>query len=82
MTGNELFKSLKNKLSALNLWHTLVVTNSRLFDKIQDLRASAYREKLQCKAEGQHDRTRWLRDFDYSYGFDEVRAPDFEKVIL
>ena len=77
--GNEVFKMLKNKIPAQNLWYTKAATDRFMFDQLQDIIAPDYRQKLQRKAERQHDRTRWLGDFDYSSGFDEFRAPDFEK---
>ena len=52
-----------------------------IFDNFQDMIAPGYREKLLRKAEREHDRTRWLGDFEWGSGFDEARAPDFERVI-
>ncbi|MEG2807240.1 MAG: hypothetical protein RR932_04600 [Acinetobacter sp.] len=79
--GNEAFKFLKGKIPAQNLFYTKAATNRMIFDNFQDMIAPDYREKLLRKAEREHDRTRWLGDFDWSSGFDEARAPDFERVI-
>ncbi len=72
--GNEIFKAVKNKIPAQNLWYTKAVANMLIFNQIQDIIAPGYRDEIQRKAERQHDRTRWLED-------DGVRAPDFEKAI-
>lgn len=74
--GNEVFKAVKNKIPAQNLWYTKAVANRMIFDGIQDTIAPGYREKLQRKAEKQFNRTRWLGDFEWGSGFDEVRAPE------
>lgn len=79
--GNEAFRFLKGKIPAQNLFYTKAATNRMIFDNFQDMIAPDYREKLLRKAEREHDRTRWLGDFDWSSGFDEARAPDFERVI-
>jgi len=79
--GNEVFKALKNKIPAQNLWYTKAVANRMIFDGIQDTIAPGYREKLQRKAERMHNRTNWLGDFEWDSGFSEARAPDFERVI-
>lgn len=79
--GNEIFKMIKSKIPAQNLWYTKAATNRLIFDQIQDMIAPGYREKLQRKAESQQNRTSWLGDFDYGSGFDEFRAPDFEKAV-
>lgn len=79
--GNEAFKFLKGKIPAQNLFYTKAATNRMIFDNFQDMIAPGYREKLLRKAEREHDRTRWLGDFDWSSGFDEARAPDFERVV-
>ena len=79
--GNEAFKFLKGKVPAQNLWYTKAATNRMLFDNFQDMIAPGYRDKLLRKAERDHDRTRWLGDFDWGSGFDEVSAPDFERTI-
>lgn len=79
--GNEAFRFLKGKIPAQNLWYTKAAVNRMFFDEIQDSIAPGYREKLLRKAEREHDRTRWLGDFDWGSGFDEVRAPDFERVV-
>jgi len=73
-TGNEIFKAVKNKIPAQNLWYTKAVANMLIFNQIQDIIAPSYRDEIQRKAERQHDRTRWLED-------DSIRAPDFEKAI-
>lgn len=79
--GNEAFRFLKGKIPAQNLWYTKAATNRMIFDNFQDMIAPGYREKLLRKAEREHDRTRWLGDFDWGSGFDEARAPDFERVV-
>lgn len=79
--GNEAFKFLKGKVPTQNLWYTKAATNRMLFDNFQDMIAPGYRDKLLRKAERDHDRTRWLGDFDWGSGFDEVSAPDFERTI-
>ncbi|WP_411684292.1 hypothetical protein [Acinetobacter indicus] len=79
--ANEAFRLVKNKIPAQNLWYTKSATNRMIFDNFQDMIAPGYREKYLRKAEREHDRTRWLGDFDWGSGFDEARAPDFEKVI-
>ena len=79
--GNEAFRFLKGKIPAQNLFYTKAATNRMIFDNFQDMIAPDYREKLLRKAEREHDRTRWLGDFDWGSGFDEARAPDFERVV-
>ena len=79
--GNEAFRFLKGKIPAQNLFYTKAATNRMIFDNFQDMIAPDYREKLLRKAEREHDRTRWLGDFDWSSGFDEARVPDFERVV-
>ncbi|RKG50852.1 hypothetical protein D7V68_02825 [Acinetobacter cumulans] len=79
--GNETFKFLKGKIPAQNLWYTKAATNRMIFDNFQDMIAPGYREKLLRKAEREHDRTRFLGDFSWGSGFEEARAPDFERVI-
>ncbi|WP_159151510.1 hypothetical protein [Acinetobacter johnsonii] len=79
--SNEAFRFLKNKIPAQNLWYTKAATNRMIFDEMQDMIAPGYREKLLRKAEREHDRTRFLGDFSWGSGFDEVRAPDFERVV-
>ena len=78
---NEAFKLFKNKIPAQNLWYTKAATNRMIFDEMQDIIAPGYREKLLRKAEREHDRTRFLGDFSWGSGFDEIRAPDFERVV-
>lgn len=79
--ANEAFRLVKGKIPAQNLWYTKAATNRLVFDEMQDMIAPGYREKLLRKAEREHDRTRWLGDFDWGSGFDEARSPDFERVI-
>lgn len=79
--ANEAFKLFKNKIPAQNLWYTKAATNRMIFDEMQDIIAPGYREKLLRKAEREHDRTRFLGDFSWGSGFEEARAPDFERVI-
>lgn len=74
--GNEVFKALKNKIPAQNLWYTKAVANRMIFDEMQDMVAPGYREKLLRKAERQHDRTRFWGD-----DITDIQAPDFERVI-
>lgn len=78
---SEAFRFAKNKIPGQNLWYTKAATNRMIFDNFQDMIAPGYREKLLRKAEREHDRTRWLGDFDWGSGFDEARAPDFERVV-
>lgn len=79
--GNEAFRFLKGKIPAQNLFYTKAATNRMIFDNFQDMIAPGYREKLLRKAEREHDRTRWLGDFDWGSGFEEARAPDFERIV-
>lgn len=79
--GNEIFKAIKNKIPAQNLWYIKAIANRMIFDGIQDTIAPGYREKLQRKAERMHNRTNWLGDFEWDSGFSEARAPDFERVV-
>lgn len=79
--SNEAFRFLKNKIPAQNLWYTKAATNRMIFDEMQDMIAPGYREKLLRKAEREHDRTRFLGDFSWGSGFDEARAPDFERMV-
>lgn len=79
--ANEAFRLVKGKIPAQNLWYTKAATNRMIFDEMQDIIAPGYREKLLRKAEREHDQTRWLGDFDWGSGFDEVRTPDFERVV-
>ena len=79
--SNEAFRFLKNKIPAQNLWYTKAATNRMIFDEMQDMIAPGYREKLLRKAEREQDRTRFLGDFNWGSGFDEARAPDFERVV-
>lgn len=79
--ANEAYRLVKNKIPAQNLWYTKAVTNRMIFDNFQDMIAPGYREKLLRKAEREQDRERWLGDFEWGGGFDEARAPDFERVV-
>ncbi|WP_151732181.1 hypothetical protein [Acinetobacter ursingii] len=79
--GNEAFRFLKGKIPAQNLWYTKAAINRLIFDNIQDTIAPGYRDKALRKAEKQQDRSRWLGDFEWGSGFDEARAPDFERVV-
>ncbi|MFW2152810.1 hypothetical protein [Acinetobacter gyllenbergii] len=74
--ANELFKAIKGKIPAQNLWYTKAAANRMFFDEIQDSIAPGYREKLLQKAERQQGRTRWWGD-----DLDDVQTPDFDKVI-
>ena len=79
--ANEAFKAAKSKTPAQNLWYTQAAANRLIFDNFQDMIAPGYREKLLRKAEQKYDRTRWLGDFDWGEGFDEVDKPDIGKTI-
>lgn len=79
--GNGAFRFLKGKIPAQNLWYTKAAINRLIFDNIQDTIAPGYRDKALRKAEKQQDRSRWLGDFEWGSGFDEARAPDFERVV-
>lgn len=79
--GNEAFRFLKGKIPAQNLWYTKAAINRLIFDNIQDTIAPGYRDKALRKAEKQQDRSRWLGDFEWGSGFDEARAPDFERIV-
>lgn len=74
--GNETFKAVKSKIPGQNLWYTQAAANRLIFDNFQDIIAPGYREKQLRKAELQHDRTRWMGD-----DWDDIRAPNFEKVV-
>ena len=74
--ANEAFKAVKSKTPAQNLWYTQAAANRLIFDEFQDMIAPGYREKLLRKAERQHDRTRFWGD-----DIDDIRAPDFDKVV-
>lgn len=74
--GNEAFRFLKGKIPAQNLWYTKAAINRLIFDNIQDTIAPGYRDKALRKAEKQQDRTRFWGD-----DFDDIRAPDFEKLV-
>ena len=79
--GNEAFRFLKGKIPAQNLWYTKAAINRLIFDNMQDTIAPGYRDKALRKAEKQQDRSRWLGDFEWGSGFDEARAPDFERIV-
>lgn len=79
--GNEAFRFAKGKIPAQNLWYTKAVINRMVFDNIQDTIAPGYREKALRKAEKKLDRSRYLGDFSWGGGFEDTRAPDFEKVV-
>ncbi|EPH0067305.1 hypothetical protein PTV76_000689 [Acinetobacter baumannii] len=74
--GNEAFKFVKGKIPAQNLWYTKAAINRMFFDEIQDTIAPGYREKALRKAERQQDRERFWGD-----DVNDIRAPDFERVV-
>lgn len=74
--GNEAFKFVKGKVPAQNLWYTKAAINRMVFDEIQDTIAPGYREKALRKAERQQDRERFWGD-----DINDIRAPDFEKIV-
>ncbi|MFW1776582.1 hypothetical protein ACG9XQ_05510 [Acinetobacter baumannii] len=74
--GNEAFKFVKGKIPAQNLWYTKAAINRMFFDEIQDTIAPGYREKALRKAERQQDRERFWGD-----DINDIRAPDFERVV-
>ncbi len=74
--ANELFKAAKSKTPGQNIWYITAAINRMAFDEMQDGIAPGYREKLLRKAERQHDRTRFWGD-----DIDDIRAPDFGKVV-
>ncbi|QAB39721.1 hypothetical protein EHF38_04990 [Acinetobacter baumannii] len=74
--GNEAFKFVKGKIPAQNLWYTKAAINRMVFDEMQDTIAPGYREKALRKAERQQDRERFWGD-----DINDIRAPDFERVI-
>ncbi|WP_290008126.1 hypothetical protein [Acinetobacter pittii] len=74
--GNEAFKFVKGKIPAQNLWYTKAAINRMFFDEIQDTIAPGYREKALRKAERQQDRERYWGD-----DVNDIRAPDFERVV-
>ncbi|MDP7924432.1 hypothetical protein [Acinetobacter baumannii] len=73
---NEAFKFVKGKVPAQNLWYTKAAINRMFFDEIQDTIAPGYREKALRKAERQQDRERFWGD-----DINDIRAPDFERVV-
>ncbi|RSP97624.1 hypothetical protein EA716_02220 [Acinetobacter baumannii] len=74
--GNEAFKFVKGKIPAQNLWYTKAAINRMFFDEIQDTIAPGYREKALRKAERTQDRERFWGD-----DIEDIRAPDFERVV-
>lgn len=74
--GNEAFKFVKGKIPAQNLWYTKAAINRMVFDEMQDTIAPGYREKALRKAERQQDRERFWGD-----DVNDIRAPDFERVV-
>ncbi|HAV5427013.1 TPA: hypothetical protein JI091_08415 [Acinetobacter baumannii] len=74
--GNEAFKFVKGKIPAQNLWYTKAAINRMVFDEMQDTIAPGYREKALRKAERQQDRERFWGD-----DINDIRAPDFERVV-
>ncbi|HDU7897747.1 hypothetical protein HN281_09725 [Acinetobacter baumannii] len=74
--GNEAFKFVKGKIPAQNLWYTKAAINRMVFDEMQDTIAPGYREKALRKAERQQDRERFWGD-----DIEDIRAPDFERVV-
>ncbi|ENW00157.1 hypothetical protein F938_00801 [Acinetobacter bereziniae LMG 1003 = CIP 70.12] len=74
--ANEIFKLIKSKVPAQNLWYTKAAMNRMIFDELQDVIAPGYREKLMRKAQREQDRTQWWGD-----DIGDIQAPDFDKVI-
>ncbi|MDC5598955.1 hypothetical protein [Acinetobacter baumannii] len=74
--GNEAFRFVKGKVPAQNLWYTKAAINRMVFDEMQDTIAPGYREKALRKAERQQDRERFWGD-----DVNDIRAPDFERVV-
>lgn len=74
--ANEIFKLIKSKVPAQNLWYTKAAMNRMIFDEMQDVIAPGYREKLMRKAQREQDRTQWWGD-----DIGDIRMPDFEKVV-
>lgn len=74
--ANEVFKLIKSKVPAQNLWYTKAAMNRMIFDELQDVIAPGYREKLMRKAQREQDRTQWWGD-----DIGDIQAPDFNKVI-
>lgn len=74
--ANEVFKLIKSKVPAQNLWYTKAAMNRMIFDELQDVIAPGYREKLMRKAQREQDRTQWWGD-----DIGDIQAPDFDKVI-
>ena len=74
--GNEAFKFVKGKIPAQNLWYTKAAINRMVFDEMQDAIAPGYREKALRKAGRQQDRERFWGD-----DIEDIRAPDFERVV-
>lgn len=74
--ANEVFKLIKSKVPAQNLWYTKAAMNRMIFDELQDVIAPGYREKLMRKAQREQDRTQWWGD-----DIGDIKAPDFERII-
>lgn len=74
--ANEIFKLIKSKVPAQNLWYTKAAMNRMIFDELQDVIAPGYREKLMRKAQREQDRTQWWGD-----DIEDIRMPDFERVV-
>ncbi|MBJ8474349.1 hypothetical protein [Acinetobacter bereziniae] len=74
--ANEVFKLIKSKVPAQNLWYTKAAMNRMIFDELQDVIAPGYREKLMRKAQREQDRTQWWGD-----DIEDIRMPDFERVV-
>lgn len=74
--GNEAFQFVKRKIPAQNLWYTKAAINRMVFDEMQDTIAPGYREKALRKAQRQQGRERFWDD-----DINDIRAPDFERVV-
>lgn len=74
--ANELYRLVKGKIPAQNLWYTKAAANRLMFDEIQDIVAPDYRQKLLDKAEREQNRTRFWGD-----DLGDIQTPDFEKVV-
>lgn len=74
--ANEVFKLIKSKVPAQNLWYTKAAMNRMIFDELQDVIAPGYREKLMRKAQREQDRTQWWGD-----DIGDIQTPDFDKIV-
>ena len=61
-TPNEIYRLLKSKVPAQNLWYTKAAINKLMFDHLQDTIAPGYREKL-MKKQSRNRKAKFLRRF-------------------